>query len=482
MLKKISFILLAILIITISLSASSYGQSPQKYSAKEVRADLENLKDAMEASNYNFYALTSKEIMDSIYTKIKNSINDSLSSLQTFRLLQPYVALAGMSHCFMEYPWTEYREYRKQNGTVFPLRLFFKNGKVLVRANFSQNTQIEKNDEILMVNGQAINELLNEMHRYISGPTKYFKNSQIEQREFARFFWFFFDEQELFALKIRKIDGKELDLIVPSVMGKEFEKKMKTEESLLQTKRKFNLIKDVAYLHPGHFLNDIPFDPSNPALFDNTEFCHFTDSAFNYFKKMNVNSLIIDLRYNPGGDNSFSDYMISYFADKPFSFASTFSIKTSQITKDYWKELDVPEHQEVKEKILTLENGAYFDTPLTEINPHPDSIRFKGKVYVLINRYSYSNTSSVAAIIQDYKFGKIIGEETAEVVSSYGAVHTFELPNTRWNVIYPKALGVRPNGDASQRGVIPDYLVDEDIFTDKDEVLEYTLKLIEGAK
>lgn len=472
-------IFLLFVIINISLS-SNYAQSPKKYSAQEVKNDLEYLKVAMEASNYNFYALTNKSIMDGEYTNILNSIGDSLSKLQVFRLFQPYVALAGMSHCFMDYPWKEYEEYRKQDGTIFPLRLFFNEGKVLVRTNFSQNTQIEKNDEILMVNGKPIHILLDEMHRYISGPTKYFKNSQIEQREFARFFWFFFDKQDSFVLKISKKDGQELDLIIPSIKGQEYEKKMRKEESLLRAKREFSLLNDIAYIRPGHFLNDIPFDPSNPAMFDNKEFCHFTDSAFNYFNEMNAKSLIIDLRYNPGGDNSFSDYLISYIADKPFIFASKFRIKTSQITKDHWRELNVPEHQEVKEKILTQENGTFLDLPFEEINPHPDSIRFNGKVYVLINRYSYSNTSSVAAVIQDYQFGKIIGEETAEIVSSYGGAHTFKLPNTKWNLVYPKALGVRPNGDVSQRGVIPDYSFDEDILTEKDEVLEYTLKLIEG--
>ena len=103
---------------------------------------------------------------------------------------------------------------------------------------------------------------------------------------------------------------------------------------------------------------------------------------------MNAKSLIIDLRYNPGGDNSFSEYMISYFADKPFSFTSKFSVKTSQITKEWWKNIDTPEHQELKKQILSLENGTRFDAQIPEINPHPDSIRFKGKVYVIINRYS----------------------------------------------------------------------------------------------
>jgi C-terminal processing protease CtpA/Prc len=472
-------LLISLIIICISANVV-ISQSHKKYSAMEVKTDLEYLRKTMEASNYDFYALTNKTIMDSAYAGILNSIEDSLTYLQVFRLFQPYVVMAKMSHCYLAYPWNEYEKYNKLGGTVFPLRLYFNDGKVFVRANFSKNELVEENDEIVSFDGKPIHEMMDKMYWFISGPTEYFKNSQIEQREFARLFWFFFDKQNEFSLKIRKKDGQELTITLLSILGNEFEEKMKTQKSLLQFKRGFRIIEDLAYLHPGHFLNDIPFDPSNPALFDNTEFCRFTDSAFHFFNRMKAKSLIIDLRYNPGGDNSFSDYMISYIADKPFSFTSKFSIKTSQITKEWWKKVDAPEHQELKKQIMSLENGTYFNAQIPLINPHPDSIRYKGNVYVIINRYSYSNTSSVASIIQDYKFGEIVGEETAEVVSSYGGVHSFELPNTNWNVVYPKALGVRPNGDASQRGVIPDYPIDEDIFTDTDEVLEYTLNLIKN--
>lgn len=455
------------------------AQSYDRFSADDLKKDLTYLKKGMEASNYNFYALSDKAKMENVFRNIMNSINDSLGRLEAFRLFQPYVSLAGMSHCFIDYPWKEYSdEAIQKGGKLFPLRLFFKDDKALVRANFSGNNSIEENDEILSVNGEPVNNLLDRMYRYIPGPTGYFKNSQMEQREFARFYWFFFGSQESFSLKIRKNNGRELDLVITSIPGQEFEKSMRTQESMLRTKRHFHIKGNTAYLHPGHFLNDIPFDPSNPELFDNTEFCHFIDSAFTFFDKMDVKDLIIDLRYNPGGDNSFSDYMISYFADKPFCFYSKFTIKTSQLTKDAWKEIDAPEHQDIKKKIMSLENGTYFEAPRVKVNPHPDSLRFKGRVYVLINRYSYSNTASVAATIQDYSFGRIVGEETAEIVSSYGAVHIFKLPNTKLDVVYPKALGLRSNGDASQRGVIPDYPVDEDILTEKDEVLAYTLQLI----
>jgi C-terminal processing protease CtpA/Prc len=213
----------------------------------------------------------------------------------------------------------------------------------------------------------------------------------------------------------------------------------------------------------------------DPLTWDNTEFCQFIDSTFTYFREAGVKKLIIDLRYNPGGDNSFSDYLISYLTSRVIT--SKISIKTSQITKDYWKKSEVTEHQELKNKILSHKNGEYFEYTIGKIIPHPDSVRFKGKVYVLINRYSLSNSMGVAAIMQDNEIGKIVGEETAEIVGAFGASHMFKLPNTKLSVQYPKS-GTRLNDDITPRGVIPDYPIEEDIFTDTDDVLEYTLKLI----
>lgn len=34
------------------------------------------------------------------------------------------------------------------------------------------------------------------------------------------------------------------------------------------------------------------------------------------------------LRDNPGGDNSFSDRMVAWFASRPFRFSDEFSIRT----------------------------------------------------------------------------------------------------------------------------------------------------------
>lgn len=458
----------------------TFSQSLRKFSAEEIKTDLEYLRNALEASHYDFYALADKNVLDSIYNQVERTIKDSLTGIEVFRLFQPYVVLSKMSHCFIDYPWNEYfGNYIHHEGTVFPLNLYFCQNKVFIRANFSGTSLIEPDDELLSLNNKAIDKVLDDIYNYIAGPTSYYKNSQIERNTFARLYWFFYDRCDKFQLKIKKRDGQEIELMLDAISAKEFEEKNSKQASLFRPYREFYMINNVAYLHPGGFINaNSSFDMSDPKTFDNTEFCHFIDSAFTSFIKEGARNLIIDLRYNPGGDNSFSDYMIAYFASKPFSICSKFSIRTSLITKEFWLHYDKQEHQGLKEKILSHENGTYFDISLPEVKPHSDSQIFNGNVYVLINRYSYSNAASVAATIQDYKFGKIIGEETAEIVSSYGATHKFKLPETQLSVTYPKAFAPRPNGDISQRGVIPDYEIEDNVFTKKDEVLEYTLESI----
>lgn len=89
-------------------------------------------------------------------------------------------------------------------------------------------------------------------------------------------------------------------------------------------------------------------------------------------------------------------------------------------------------------------------------------------MFVLINRHTYSNAVFVAALIQDAGFGVVLGEETADLASTLGAMETFSLPHTAAVVGYPKALLLRPSGDRERRGVVPDLRIDEPLSADPD--------------
>ena len=248
--------------------------------------------------------------------------------------------------------------------------------------------------------------------------------------------------------------------------------------------REFRFIEEVAYLRPGVFYNisSGTDSVSKYEIHKRDNFNAFIDSAFIEISKRNTQDLIIDIRGNDGGSDAFSNYLMAYFADKPFKIASKISMKTSQVTKDYWKDFEDHEASEMKEQIMTLENGTYFDLDIKVTKPRNDSLHYKGKVYLLIDRFSFSMAAAVASIFQDYSFGVIIGEETAQCPSSCTSMHDFLLPNTKIKTHYPKAFGIRPNGDTTSHGVIPDFVVKQDINSDDDQVLEYTLEGIRSAK
>jgi C-terminal processing protease CtpA/Prc len=126
-------------------------------------------------------------------------------------------------------------------------------------------------------------------------------------------------------------------------------------------------------------------------------------------------------------------------------------------------------------------NGTRYPYELPMVMPRADP-RFRGHVWVLVDRHSYSNAASVAALVQDYGFGTIIGEETADVASNYASVQHFTLPRTGIVVTYPKSHFIRPNGKDEVAGVRPDIPIERPAVTvDGDVVLNEAIRIIGQA-
>jgi C-terminal processing protease CtpA/Prc len=314
---------------------------------------------------------------------------------------------------------------------------------------------------------------------FLSGENDYFINTLIDLFTFPRLNWLINAPCDTFSIQVKNQKNELITLTLPAINGGKYEEMLSSKKQIFNSGRKFKFIDDIAYIQPGPFLNaNGDGNLSNPKTFEKGEFLAFIDSAFIEIHRAKSNNLIIDIRDNMGGSSTFSDEMIAYIADKPFNFCSKFSVKTSKITKDYWKQVNDTSLNYLKTQILNTPDGETFDVTIPEHGFRNDSLKFCGKVYVLINRYSYSQSAAIATQVQDYQFGILIGEGTAQIPTNYGATHQFELPNTKMAVVYPKAFIVRPNGDTKFEGVTPDILVEDNIFTDKDEIMEYTLDLI----
>jgi hypothetical protein len=480
--NKILLFILALVIYT----QYCFGQQQSNYSAQQVKEDFKYLYKTLEASHYDLYANTKKEVFDKEYKRITESIADSLTPLQIDRLFLQFVALSKEGHCSIDLPFSSYGHYLQNGGTLFPLNVFFKNSRVFVLDNFSPDSSIIAGDEIVSLNGEPINDFMKNIFKYLPGENDYFKHNTIEAISFPRVLWIVNDENKNYEVGIKKQDGKQIHINLSSIPGYTFEGRMAKRKPLPFSNqlRDFHYIDDIAYLCPGQFYKGPKFGGGsikiNSDVLDNTEFVHFLDSCFTIIHNKHTYNLIIDLRGNPGGASTFSNPMVAFFATKPFIGASKFYMRTSEISKNFWKGVsDTSELSVVKKEILSKENGVRFEIEVSkyEYQPRTDSLKFKGNVYVLINRFSGSQAIEVPAMIQHYGFGKLIGEQTAPLTDANA--RQFKLPNTQLTVMFPEAF----YGDSSMaNGVIPDYLINDDVLTEKDEILDYTLKLIGDGK
>ena len=453
-----------------------YAQNETKYSSDQIKEDLDYLYSTLQKTHYNLFVNTPKKEYQKAYNVLRKSITDSLDLLNVYRQFQPFVALSKLAHCATDYPFEELYDL---SFTLFPLNVHIDKKTAYISGNYSKNDSIIRGMELLSINNVPIEDVIAKIYTYFSGENDYLKNTLLDLFTFNRMLWAIEQTPEKYTVVVKDNHGQIHEYILKPITVEDFENEISEETQFLQSEREFKVIENIAYIKPGPFLNlNSDFDNLDIASLEKGEFMYFIDSVFTEIKKIGLNNLIIDLRNNGGGSNTFSDELLAYFADKPFKFCSKFEVKTSQITKDFWVQVEDSNLIDLKEQILNHKNGDVFISEIPFHNTKPDSLRFHGNVYVLINRYSYSQATVTAAMVQDYGFGILIGETTADIPTTYGSIHQFKLPNTNITISYPKGFVVRPNGDDTFHGVVPEFIVDENIFTKRDEILEYTLNLI----
>lgn len=438
-----------------------YGAAQNRFSRNQVLEDLAYLKASLEETHYDLYAYTPKEAFDQNYRTVRASVEqDSLNLLEATSLFQKVISRANNGHAEIAFPISSYAEYVYAGGTLFPLELAFENGKALVRKNWSGNPDIRPGQEILDINGQPMADILEKIGPQISAERPYFKKAKIEFYSFPRLYWQVFGEQEVFEVSIQSPSGAVTHHLNAVAALEGYESK---RQEVVHGTKQLKFYNASAYLNPGSFSGELD------------AYKQFIDSAFAAIRTQKSRNLILDLRNHPGGEDAFGDYLVAYFADQPFTWTSKFTLKTSALLKEairknrdttnpFWKEA------------LDHQNGTVYEYGFEEVHPQPAKKRFRGQVFVLVNRQSHSQSAVTAAQIQDYGFGTIVGEETGDYPSLYASVFRYPLPHTGVMVQVPKGYMVRVNGSTRAEGVIPDIYIQDHLLDEQDEILEGILK------
>ena len=457
--------------------------------AKTVIEDLDALYEAMQAASVDLYAYRSKEDFDAYYAGLRSNVTGPMTRLEAALLYQRFMAFARIGH-IRSYAWLNEVFAEFGNGAKFaPIFIRVEpDGRVFLTDHANSDASAPAGAQLIAVNGRPIARVLSEVRDLVSAEREYMANTVLEDF-FPALFWA--RKPDLDAINVTVlVNEKRVEVSVPLVTFGEFQS-MGSEAPVPSPKTDFNtreyrlIDESIAYLRPGPFSaleGEEPVGGRNEAAM-----VRFIDASFEEMIEAGVSDLIIDLRNNSGGDNSFSDPMIAWFADKPFQFSSSFTLKASAPVKALYDKVagEDAEVGPVLARLASAEraqtNGAIYDFPFGEVQPR-DGRRFDGRVWVLVNRKSYSNATSVAAIIKDYGFGTIMGEETADVPTSFASIFPYTLPKTGMNVDFAKSYFIRPNGDETVRGVLPDVaLPRQEIGSSEDTMLNAALEAIKAS-
>ncbi|PPT68965.1 S41 family peptidase [Xanthomonas arboricola] len=179
---------------------------------------------------------------------------------------------------------------------------------------------------------------------------------------------------------------------------------------------------------------------------DKARFFAFTEACFTKMARERVRRLVIDIRENGGGDDDmWRDGILRYIADQPFRHGS-----------HYIKRVLTPGPGELAGQLVegTIESVT---EPATAEPAH-----FTGDVNVLVGPLTYSSAVLFSNVIQDYRFGHVVGVGKSVRTRQTGGVKTLILPNTGLLLSYPRFVLDRPSGARRPKWLTPDRKIADD--------------------
>ena len=449
------------------------------YQPSELKADLDLLAKTLEEVHPDLYAYTPKSSFAQKKESTEKELESPISRIDFYLKVAPLVAMLNEGHTKIYPPYEEYYHFVGQGGLVFPFDLSLRENKVFVAANYSQNSLITTDSELLSINGIPTAEIVGRLLSLASGEKLQGKLGYLEEF-FSHMLWLTYKFENEYEIEfISKLDGKHYTRTIAGVTHSTIQAKKKAESKE----------KDQTY-YTYSSLPDQKIGIVDLRQFvDLDRFKEFLKETFTKIQEEGITDLIIDLRENGGGFTELLDPLFSYITDEPVVGGLNFEVKVSKEIKNYYRStlkwyvkwFPVQYIHPTWRKIWNTPEGGIVVIRRDPEKPKDNPLRFKGQVYLLIGPKTYSTAQGFAAAVQDYKLGTLIGEETGGTACSFGEWYPFDLPHTRLWVFVSTKRVPRPSKTCDDRGVVPDYEVNQsekDLEKGIDSVMEFTEKLI----
>lgn len=472
-------------------------------SPHQMQEDVNVFKNIRIQANSGLYRYRTKKQIDSIYNWVFSQIKKPLPVLDFYRIIITLTDFEGSAHNWTELPYDTSYYLQRQYG-FFPYCLKYIDGKIIIN---NVNEEIPLGSKIVSINGIADTSIVKALYKYrtTDGYNVTRKEVASVNNNFDQNYQIEFGAPRNFIIQYTlpnstNVTNKTIKSISFEQKGKNYlyrnsAKYDSTLDYKIQDKYSFKILNlSTALLNIRIFtMASNAYDPAY------TVFSNFLDSIFKVMKYDSIQNLIIDIRHNPGGNDPTYEKVFTYLSDSTFreNTLAYVNFKTIPFPEYYaWnssdKENQKNEQSELEsglnKEFSISSNGRYLQNK--QYNPyyHPDSNRFTGNLYLLVDEYVGSAASHFASLIKGYTNAAIVGKETAGGYYGHNGHRSFEydLPNSKiktgFSIVFVEQDAPKKQSQPFGRGIIPDYEVSQsltDFLENKDTQMEFALKLID---
>ena len=474
----------------------------QLLSPVETQRDFDFMRAALEEGHAGLYRYTPKAEMDAVFDAQRALLIRPMTRIEFLGIVSETLSRIRCGHTgFLP---DDQILASLSTARLFPLQVRIEGQRIIVLINDTpDNTSIRPGMEILAINGESSDHLLSRLLTKIWGDGDIATGKRAGlQEHFAFFYWLFASQTVDFLVKAKDSAGTLVSAKLAGVLDSDRAGDKNSANSEIRSQ-----LKNIEWTHEDfaiRFFNGNAIAEVRVGSFNGTGFPTWIETTFRSLQEKGTRALILDLRGNDGGEDTYGAMLVAYLTNKTFNYLDRINIKTIHPSfapdlKWYYPPLNaehvsrpVPSsaergHLRPEDIVPNPAGGGYLAT--SRLHPGlaeqaPGKYPFLGRTFVLMDGGTFSTAADFCAVAHHLKIATFIGQESGGGYygNNSGTEQVLVLPTSKlmvripmyeyWNAVHGSV--------AKRRGTPPDYDIEprvEDLIQGSDKVLDRALEL-----
>lgn len=456
----------------------------QTFTPDQARQDLSYLKRKLDLLHPGMGYYTPQPRMEQLYDSLYNRLTAPMDYRTLFHHVSPLVTAIKDGHTNLNHR----KNYIDRTTRFIPFFIRPVGSDYYISHNVSADTSLRRGTQLLTINNRTVADLHRELMDYDhsgSDGDNLTGRRQWSLVQFADYYAAWFGSADSITITYQLAGDtlvRQTRLRCPTLNGfrailhrrYQFEVDQRPNLSV----RLVDTLTRTAVLRVSSFMGIKKVDPFQ-SLFNRR-----LKEAFREVKQQNIQNLVIDMQGNGGGIVLNSARLLRYWMPRSFTIMEHEEMKRAAraelVTR--WNPLSA---LNFSMKYRPMGAGSFVSRSAHYRYRPRHRMAFTGNLYFMMNGASFSAATTVLAKTLDAGMGTFVGEASGSAYWGDFAGHfkTVTLPNSRMQVRIPLKKLTHAVGAERANGftVEPDFAVVrnyDDLLTNRDYVLAYTLQLI----